>query len=168
MPGQRQGHGHKDHIDDAGTPRAHTLYAVFDTQDGAREAERALKDTHKQNESGTHVLRGEKEAQRLRQENQTGRGGNLLTKLERAVKRLGGETRLAERYAAHLELGRTVLVVDVDHEDIDGLVDSLTSHGAYDVVYFSGGSIEHLSPAENAARGIPTEDMASSEELKGE
>jgi hypothetical protein len=73
------------------------------------------------------------------------------------LKTIGGEKHEAERYARHIEEGRTVVALAVPSRDEAWSVTrTLVERGGYDVTYFSGWTIEHLSPQENIDHGLPT------------
>ena len=137
-------------IDKAGMPRQDHVYAVFAGEDSAGDAERALAARG----VALTLLRGRGSAQALQQ---TADGSGLLATAERFLKRIGGETHEAERYAEHLEQGRVVAAAPVRDRDAAGEVTAvLLAHGAYDITHFSAVGIEHTSWQEDAAHGKPT------------
>lgn len=156
--------GHDASVDSAGTPRNHHLYAVFDAEDRGRKTAGDLEASGLQ----VQVLHGTDDAHQLRAADAPGHSGGPTARLSRLVKRLGGETAAAERFAVHLELGRTVLAIETESRKTEELVDRLTKDGAYDVIYFTMLGIEYLSPTENAAHNIPAEGEVSADELRGD
>jgi hypothetical protein len=137
-------------INTAGTPRQDHVYAVFASEDAVEGAARVLA------AQGVELtlLRGQESAQALRV---TATDSTLLATAVRFLKRLGGETHEAERYAEHLEKGRVVAAVPVRDRDAAGAVTAvLLAHGAYDITHFGAWAIEHTSWEEDAARGKPT------------
>jgi hypothetical protein len=137
-------------INTAGTPRQDHVYAVFANEVGAETAARALA------EQGVELtlLRGQESAQALLV---TANDSTLLATAARFLKRLGGETHEAERYAEHLEKGRVVAAAPVRDRDAAGVVTAvLLAHGAYDITHFGAWAIEHTSWEEDASRGKPT------------
>jgi hypothetical protein len=134
----------------AGTPRQDHVYAVFASEDAAGRAARALA------ARGMEFtrLRGQGSARALKE---TAGDRNLLATAERFLKRIGGETHEAERYAAHMAQGRVVAAAPVHDRAAAGVVtEVLLAHGAYDITHFSAWAIEHTSWEEDAARGKPT------------
>jgi len=137
-------------IDKAGTPRQDHVYAVFASEDAAGRAERALA------ARGLELtrLRGQGSARALKE---IAGESNLLATAERLLKRIGGETHEAERYAEHMAKGRVVAAAPVHGRDAaGGVTEVLLAHGAYDITHFSAWAIEHTSWEEDAARGKPT------------
>lgn len=138
-------------IDPSGMPEERFLYAVFDRSEDARQAQQALAALGAPN---TWVLQGSEAASRLRQEH--GEGG-LGARIMRTVKDVGGEDLEAERYAIHLDHGRTILAVPcADNAAAERLMPALLQHGAYDVTYFGAWTMQRMSPGENAEHGLPT------------
>lgn len=136
-------------INQSGTPKEETVYAVFGDERAARGAEEALRAFGVE----PAYLRGPDQAQMLKEPADEGVGSHI----ERWLKTLGGESHEAQRYGEHLDHGRVVLVVPApDRDTAVALTDLLTSHGAFDVTYYSGWTIEHTSWQDDAARGLPT------------
>jgi hypothetical protein len=137
-------------ITKAGTPRQDHVYAVFASEDAAGRAARALATRG----MDLALLRGQGSAQALKQ---TAAESTLLATAERFLKRIGGETHEAERYAEHLEKGSVVVAAPVqDRGAAWAVTEVLLAHGAYDITYFSALAIEHTSWEDDAARGRPT------------
>jgi hypothetical protein len=137
-------------INTAGTPRQYHVYAVFASEDAAGGAARALATR------GIELtcLRGEGSAQALQT---TADDSSLLATAARFLKRLGGETHEAQRYAEHMEKGRVVAAAPVRDREAAGEVTAvLLAHGAYDITHFGAWAIEHTSWEEDSARGKPT------------
>lgn len=135
-------------VDESGTPQQHTLYAVFDDEEHAQQAERALQELG----ARPHTLGGA-DAQALREPPDS---SGILGTVRRLVKGFGGESAEAKRYATHLDHGRIVLAVPVaDRSAADRLTKLLVQQGGYDITYFSGTTVEEMSPAENARHGVP-------------
>jgi hypothetical protein len=142
-------------INKAGTPQHDHVYAVFDHMEQAHHAIQALSTQGIQ----AHHLNGGDAAHLLRE------AVDPLGKAERLVKRIGGETHEAERYAWHLEQGRIVLAVRVEHKEAaDAATQTLKQHGAYDVTYFRGWAIQYMSPLENTQHGLPTHSLGNRNE----
>lgn len=140
----------KPPADAAGTPQEQYLYAVFNTTREAQQAEQSLAALH----VPAQRLQGAAASRDRR--NEADESG-VLPKFERFIKGIGGEDLEAQRYAIHLEHGRVVLAMPCpDQSMADTLTRSLVQHGAYDVTYFSHWTIQHMSPTENAERGMPT------------
>jgi hypothetical protein len=73
------------------------------------------------------------------------------------VKRLGGETHLAERYTAYLDQGHVVLSVPAANRDAAlRISDVAQQHDGYEVTYLSPLAIEYMSPEANTRHGEPT------------
>ena len=141
-------------IDIAGTPQHDHVYAVCDHEGQARQAMQAL------TTQGIQVHHLSADAAHLLLE-----PTHPLGKAERLVKKIGGETHEAERYARHLEEGRIVLAVRVEHKEAaDAATQTLKQHGAYDVTYFRGWAIQYMSPLENTQHGIPTHSLGNRNE----
>jgi hypothetical protein len=140
----------QDITDAAGTPKTGHVYAVFDGQREAQQAEQALAQRGMQpktleRQDAAHTLQAPREE------------AGIVGKLERLVKGIGGESNEAKRYATYLEQGRVVVAVPVaDRDTALRIARTLTEHGAYDVTYFSGWSIEYMSTESDAKRGLPT------------
>lgn len=148
----------QDVVDTGGTPRTGSLYAVFDNPDQAYQAEQALAALGMQ----VRVLAEDTEASVFAQPEKS---SGLVGKLARSVKVMGGEKHEAERYARHIEEGRTVVTLQAgDREAARGMARTLLDHGAYDVTYFSNWTIEYLSPQENIDRGLPTHSTTNVDE----
>src|SRR5579871_2726052 len=136
-------------INPSGTPKEETVYAVFADERAASGAEEALRAFGVE----PAFLRGPEQSRALKAPTDEGVGSHI----ERWLKTLGGESHEAQRYGEHLEQGRLVLVVPAaDRDTAVALTDLLTSHGAFDVTYYSGWTIEHTSWQEDTARGLPT------------
>ena len=146
-------------VDAAGTPEKQRLYAVFESVDNAAKAEQDLQ------AQGVTVqrLHGEEDTDTLATPDQTSLGG----KIARFVKGFGGEDLEAKRYGVHLQNKRVVLVVSAANQDeAQALTGVMVAHDAFDVTYFGSWSIQHMSPAENRAHGMPTyESSTDPEEL---
>lgn len=142
----------KQPIDTAGTPRPGYLYAVFDNPAEADRAEQEIARMGLQ----PRQLQGDAAARVLRQETAHTKGlGATITRFVKSAS--GGEDTEAQRYAIHLEHGRIVLTVPCpDQSTADRLTKAVVEHGAYDVTFFGPWTIEHMSPGENAQRGMPT------------
>jgi hypothetical protein len=134
----------------ANAPKYDHVYAVFDSRGEAEQAEHALTvagfaPLHLQPYAAADVFK------------EPTSSAHPLAKLERFTKRLGGETHDAERYAQHLDHGRTLLSVEAKNRDaavrIAGLVEQ---HGGYDVTYFAPLATEYMSPQANARHGLNT------------
>jgi hypothetical protein len=137
-------------INKAGMPRQGHVYAVFASEDGAARAALALAAM----EIELTLLRGRESAKALQE---TADNSTLLATAERFLKRIGGETHEAERYAEHLEKGRVVVAAPVPDRAAAGAVtEVLLAHGAYDITHFSAWAIEHTSFQEDSALGMPT------------
>src|SRR5450759_957183 len=137
-------------INKAGMARQDHVYAVFASEDGAARA------THAVAAQGIELtlLRGQESAQALQE---TAADSSPLATVERFLKRVGGETHEAERYAEHLEKGRVVAAAPVpDRASAGAVTEVLLAHGAYDITHFSAWAIEHTSWQEDAALGMPT------------
>ena len=149
----------KSHIDQAGTPRTQTLYAVFDSEREAAHAEQAL--------AGMSVtaqrLQGSAAAEALKQPEAEAHG--LAGAVTRMFKSVGGESLEGERYAMHVDQGRVVLTMPcADQTTAEQLTEALVPHGAWDITYFGGWTIQHMSPGENAAHGMPTYEASTTPE----
>lgn len=148
-------------INKAGTPRQDHVYAVFADEDAAGRAERALAAQGGE----LTLLRGHGSAQALQG---TAGDSSLLATAARFLKRIGGETHEAERYAEHMEQGRVVAAAPVRDRDAAGEVTAvLLAHGAYDITHFSALAIEHTSWEKDAARGKPTFTTTNTESQGG-
>jgi hypothetical protein len=137
-------------INKAGTPRQDHVYAVFASEDAAGRAVRSLA------ADGIELtlLRGQGSAQALQE---PAADSNLLATAARFLKRLGGETHEAQRYAEHMKEGRVVAATPVPDRVAAGAVTAvLLAHGAFDITHFGAWAIEHTSWVEDAARGKPT------------
>ena len=147
----------KSHIDQAGTPRTQTLYAVFKSEREAGQAERALAGM------GVTAERLQGSAEALKQPEAEAHG--LTGVVTRMFKSVGGESLEGERYAMHVDQGRIVLTMPcADQATADQLTKALTPHGAWDITYFGGWTIQHMSPGENAAHGMPTYEASTTPE----
>jgi hypothetical protein len=145
------------HIDQAGTPRTQTLYAVFDSEREAAQAEQALAGI------GVAAQRLQGSAEALKQPEAEAHG--LTGVVTRMFKSVGGESLEGERYAMHVDQGRVVLTMPcLDQATADQLTKVLVPHGAWDVTYFGGWTIQHMSPGENAAHGMPTYEASTTPE----
>lgn len=139
----------QDAVDRAGTPAEKHLYVVLDGEQRAAEAEGAMAS------EGVAAVRMADE--RHRQALSEPVEGGVLGTVGRLLKRIGGESNEAERYAGYLDQGKIVLAVPAaDRETAVRLSDLLAGHDAYDMTYFSGWSIEYFHPEANERRGIPT------------
>ena len=138
----------QESVDRAGTPQIDHLYAVFDREDQANEAEKALSSQG----VTTERLHTQQHARALQEPE------SKIGKVMRAVtKGFGGEGNEAERYARHVQEGRIVLTVAAPNKDAaDAVTQTLTQHGAYDVTYFRPLGIEYMSASENQEHGLPT------------
>ncbi len=143
-------------VDAGGTPERRNVYAVFDTQEQAREAEQALAGMGVRAERLDHsASAGDLSADK-------GDAPSLIGKVTNFFKGYGGEDLEAKRYAAHVDNGRVVIAVPADSQDnAQDLTRLLTRYGAFDVTYFSDWTIVHESPAENAQHGMPTYEAAT-------
>jgi len=138
-------------VDAGGTPERRNVYAVFDTEEEARQAQGALAATGLQTERLGHSSA----AGDLSDSKGDARGA--MAKFTNWIKGYGGEDMEAKRYAAHVDAGRVVIAVPADSQDnAQDLTRILTGYGAFDVTYFSDWTIVHESPAENAEHGMPT------------
>jgi hypothetical protein len=91
-----------------------------------------------------------------------------LWRIERILKNIGGESHEAHRYAKHLEDGQVVVALAVrDRQSALEISHKLTLHGAYDVTYYTGWTIEHTSCVEDSLRGFPTYTTTNTEDLAG-
>ncbi len=141
-------------VDAAGTPDKQQLYAVFDSEQEADRAEQALSAQG----SEWRRLQGQEAAHDLNQHDED----TVTGKIGRFIKGFGGEDLEAKRYSVHTQNGQVVLTVPCqDQETAQALTRLLTPFGAYDVTYFSNWTMEHMSPAANAAHGMPTYESAT-------
>jgi SAM-dependent methyltransferase len=132
------------------TPHYNHLYAVFDATHEAEQACSALVAAG----FAPRRLQPHASADAFKD---PGSSSSPAARLERWVKRLGGETHDAERYADHLEHGRAVLAVAApDRAAALRIADVITRHGGYDVTYYAPLAKEYMSPEANAAHGLPT------------
>jgi hypothetical protein len=141
----------QDVIDSAGTPKDDSVFAVFDAEQQALRAERALTDAgfHPQRlhpRSSTPALQG------------AAAQDSLWDRLTRLLKTIGGgEGHEAERYADHLRQGRFVLAVHVPDKGAALVACRLiTGNDGYDVTYYRPLAIEYMSPEANARHGVAT------------
>lgn len=126
-------------IDKAGTLQEHTLYAAFEGEQQARQAEEALA----AGGTMTRRLQGSDSARHLRL--QAEGSGDIAARVERTLKQPLGETGSAEHYAIAVESGHIVLAVPcADHAQAARLTRLLKEHGAYELSYFSGTGMEHM------------------------
>ncbi len=141
----------ENHIDQAGTPRPQTLYAVFDGEQEAAQGEQALAALG----VTAQRLQGAGAAEALKSPHEEAHG--LTGAVTRMFKSVGGESLEGERYAMHADQGRVVLAMPCpDQPTAERLTKALVHHGAWDITYFGGWTIQHMSPGENAAHGMPT------------
>ena len=147
----------KSHIDQAGTPRTQTLYAAFTSGREAAQAEQALAGM------GVTAQRLQGSAEALKQPEAEAHG--LTGVVTRMFKSVGGESLEGERYAMHVDHGRIVLIMPcADQTTAEQLTKALVPHGAWDITYFGGWTIQHMSPGENAAHGMPTYEASTTPE----
>ena len=143
-------------VDAGGTPERRNIYAVFDHEEQAREAERALSTL------GVPTQRlGHSPASGDLSESKKDAEG-FVGKFTNWIKGYGGEDMEAKRYSVHIDAGRVVIAVPAESQDnAQDITRVLTQHGAYDVTYFSDWTIVHESPAANARHGMPTYEAAT-------
>lgn len=112
------------------------LYAAFDHDDDAAEAEQELQ-----------ALDPAVACHRYDPTLHTRRG--LVAALERFVLRLSDDDVLgAHRYAAHVSGGRIVLIMPMDtHDDARRVAVVLRTHGAHDIAYVGSWTAVHFYPS---------------------
>jgi ferritin-like metal-binding protein YciE len=126
---QKGGEKREEHpLDLAGTLKGGYLYAVFDEEQQAAQAEQALSEMNIQPQR----LQGPQAAAHLR-----GEFGGILATMGRIIKSFGHEKQYAEHYAMQAERGRIVLAVQCpDQATADAVSQKIKEHGAYDIRYF--------------------------------
>lgn len=141
----------RDVIDQAGTPKGDSLFAVFDGEQQAQQAERAL------TEAGFHPQRLRPQASAAALQGAPAQD-SLWNRLSRLMKTFGGgENHEAERYADHLQHQRIVLAMPVaDREAALRACRQITDNDGYDVTYYRALAIEYMSPEANERHGVAT------------
>ena len=140
-----------DVIDRSGTPKHDSLFAVFDDAQQAERGQRALTD------AGFHPqrLHPRASAPALQGDATQDSPWNHLTRLVKTIS--GGEAHEAERYADHLQQGRTVLAMTVaDREAALRACRLIADNDGYDVTYYRALAIEYMRPEANERHGIAT------------
>ena len=140
-----------DVIDQSGTPKDDSLFAVFDGAQQAEQAERAL------TAAGFHPQRLHPQASAPMLQGDAAQG-SLWNRLSRVVKNIsGGEDHEAERYADHLQQNRIVLAMPVANRD-EALeaCRQITDNDGYDVTYYRALAVEYMSPEANERHGVAT------------
>lgn len=138
----------KNSLDASGTPREGEVFAVLDSPNAYKEAERELNAMGLQPEEFQSD-----DASMLEQP----KGSGVLGAVMRTLKDIGGETNMANMYAQHLKEGKVVLAVQVPNADVALQVTKIVSrHGGYEVSYYRALGIQHMSPTENIEHDIPT------------
>jgi hypothetical protein len=136
-------------IDQAGTPKARHVYAVFESAELAR----AAIDASGGGWPEARILTEPEEAATLQGK---GESVGLREKLERALKSFGGETNVAERYAHRLNTGNAVAVIPVGSRDEAARIAEELGHlGAYDLAYFGPWTMEFFHPDNARQREVP-------------
>ena len=108
------------------------LYAVFDTEQEAHQAHAALTSAGVQ----PQLLLGRHH-----------RG--IMARIERFMMHFGEGLLGLQRYAVHVEGGRSVLAVaSVDRTTAMQHFQTLAQHGAYDATYFGSWTAEYVGPIE--------------------
>lgn len=136
-------------VDNAGTPRANRLYAVFESERDAQRAEIAMR-----------ALGAP--ASKLTDPEPLQGGSGIIGTIARLVKGAGVEQQEADRYATHLQHGQTVLTVPVQQRDhADRLAQVLAQQGGFDITFYSDMTIEEMSPRASARHGVPAHDAGA-------
>jgi hypothetical protein len=125
--GEKRAEHHLD-LDLAGTFKGGWLYAVFNDEQQAAQAEQALSEMDME----PLRLQGPEVAAHLR-----GDFGGILAKMGRIIKSFGYEQHYAEHYAMHAERGRIVLAVQCpDQATADDVTQKIKEHSGFDIRYF--------------------------------
>lgn len=145
-------HLHRPGTDAANRPTKHCLYAVFDSEEDAHQAEQALversievrRPTWKES-SGDHNPH-KMHAHGIR---------DALHDVMDVMHELKAEIYELDHYADHAAQGHVVLVAcGTGHVAAQQILPLLTRYGAYDVTYFGDWAVTYLSPAEHSAPAV--------------
>ena len=144
-------HLHIQHLHRPGTgaasrPTKHCLYAVFDSEEDARQAEQALV------ERSIEVRRPAWKESSVDYNPHTMNAHGIRDALHDVMHELKAEICELDHYADRAAQGHVVLVAcGTSHAAAQQILPLLTHYGAYDVTYFGDWAVTYLSPAEHSS-----------------